>query len=305
MNEKDELMEFIKDNHDLEPDNDFVLSTETHLTRMARSQYTKPRYIQVPALLSVLFICTASLFLLFITDSRMIHEIISGTGQTTNSLPMLYNEPYVFIYHTHTQESFQSKFTNADGKAVDETLNITLVGKRLADSLEALQIRTIHDTTDFAELLNKKGLPSPHAFLLSREKVKQTLQENEQLLVVADIHRGSVSREASTLDKNGVTYAKIELVLSEDSSRHEENLLFAQSLHRKMETAFPGFSRGIVLKKSQSISANYNQDLFPNAVLITIGGVENTLQEEYRTVDMLAEILHEYINEEFTARLTR
>ncbi|WP_141431647.1 stage II sporulation protein P [Bacillus sp. 03113] len=42
----------------------------------------------------------------------------------------------------------------------------------------------------------------------------------------------------------------------------------------------------------------YNQDLLDNSVMLEIGGVENTLQEEYRTVNVLAEIIKDILKDE-------
>ncbi|WP_425489437.1 stage II sporulation protein P [Geomicrobium halophilum] len=39
-----------------------------------------------------------------------------------------------------------------------------------------------------------------------------------------------------------------------------------------------------------------NEDLSPNSMLIEFGGVENTLQEMYRSADAVAEVLQAYIS---------
>lgn len=40
-------------------------------------------------------------------------------------------------------------------------------------------------------------------------------------------------------------------------------------------------------------NAEYNQSLATDSALIEIGGIENTLEESYRTVDALAEVVSE------------
>ncbi|GAJ41448.1 putative stage II sporulation protein [Parageobacillus caldoxylosilyticus NBRC 107762] len=53
-------------------------------------------------------------------------------------------------------------------------------------------------------------------------------------------------------------------------------------------------SRGIIEKDSHSGNGVYNQDLSPNSVIIEIGGIENTMDELYRTADALGEVLSQY-----------
>ena len=43
----------------------------------------------------------------------------------------------------------------------------------------------------------------------------------------------------------------------------------------------------------------FNQDLSKNAILIEIGGVDNTLEEVNNTLSIVAKCLNEYIKKEF------
>ncbi len=38
----------------------------------------------------------------------------------------------------------------------------------------------------------------------------------------------------------------------------------------------------------------YNQDLSTHSIIIEVGGVDNTMEEMYRTTDALAEVIAEY-----------
>ena len=42
----------------------------------------------------------------------------------------------------------------------------------------------------------------------------------------------------------------------------------------------------------------FNQDLSPYAILLEVGGVDNTIEEINNTLEVIAEVLNEYINEE-------
>ena len=46
---------------------------------------------------------------------------------------------------------------------------------------------------------------------------------------------------------------------------------------------YPGLSRGVMKHNSSGHNSVYNQDLSSNAMLIEIGGVDNTFEEMYLT----------------------
>ncbi|MBY0121562.1 stage II sporulation protein P [Bacillus sp. S/N-304-OC-R1] len=83
--------------------------------------------------------------------------------------------------------------------------------------------------------------------------------------------------------------------LPKSSINYEENYRFAELLHNKIEEEYPGLSRGVLVKNNEYKQNTYNQELFGSSVLLEIGGFENTLQEEYRTADVLAEIIQDIL----------
>jgi len=92
----------------------------------------------------------------------------------------------------------------------------------------------------------------------------------------------------------GETYAKIFFVLGESHPHYSRNEQFAMDFNQRIKEKYPNLTRGIVRKSKQDGNGVYNQDLSPNSILIEIGGPENTLDELYRTADLLAEIFAEY-----------
>jgi stage II sporulation protein P len=50
----------------------------------------------------------------------------------------------------------------------------------------------------------------------------------------------------------------------------------------------------VLLKNNEGSNSLYNQDLNKNAMLIEFGGVDNNLEELYRTADAVADIFSDY-----------
>jgi hypothetical protein len=70
----------------------------------------------------------------------------------------------------------------------------------------------------------------------------------------------------------------------------------AKNIHEKVNKKYPGLSKGIYSKSSNG-NGEYHQSLNPNISLIEIGGVENTLEESYRTTDVLTDVIAELYRE--------
>lgn len=73
-----------------------------------------------------------------------------------------------------------------------------------------------------------------------------------------------------------------------------KNFELAESLHKKLEEKYPGVSRGVVPQGGATNNGVYNQDLSENLLVLEIGGVDNTLEETYRTVQALVDVFSEH-----------
>lgn len=193
----------------------------------------------------------------------------------------------VFIYHTHNRESFLPEIKTAKAnEAYHPTINITLVGRKLENELERLGIGTIVSTKDYWPELEKYSM----SYKYSLKTVQAALQQNRDYQFIFDIHRDSHSREITTRKINGKDYAAIYFIIGTGNKNYELNYEFAKKIHESLEKHYPGISRGIYTKdKKQGTDGEYNQSVSPHSLTIEIGGVENTLEEEYRTASALAE----------------
>ncbi|REJ27861.1 MAG: stage II sporulation protein P [Caldibacillus debilis] len=218
----------------------------------------------------------------------------NGDGREEKKQPEKYT---VFIFHTHSRESFIPHLKNSKDaqSAQHKEVNITLVGKRFGEKLNEKGIGAMVDTTDIPTLLQKKHWEYWQSYDASRGIVQEAMAKNKELAYFFDIHRDSAKRNATTTKINGKTYAKIFFVLGQGNPHYKENEEFALKLNDMIKKKYPSLTRGIVRKpKTAGTNGVYNQDLASHALVIEIGGIENTLDEMYNTADVLADIFAEY-----------
>ncbi|SIQ82987.1 stage II sporulation protein P [Domibacillus enclensis] len=202
----------------------------------------------------------------------------------------------VYIYHSHSRESFLPYFknTNQPEDAFHPKLNITLAGKMLERALERRGVGAQSDSTDIVSALEEKGMEYGSSYLISRERVRSAKKANKNFDILLDIHRDSLRKSATTIEKNGETYARLLFVVGTGHAAYEENLSFANDLHEKISAQNPGLSKGILTKDSHQGNGVYNQDLAPRSVILEVGGVDNTAEEISRTIEVLADVLSGY-----------
>jgi stage II sporulation protein P len=213
------------------------------------------------------------------------------TGQTTDGKKVAY------IYHSHSWESFLPHLkgvTNPD-HAIHSKVNITMVGKKLGEELESRGIGTSVDLTDMTEFLRKNNTDYRKSYPMSRTLVQSAMASNNDLELMFDLHRDSSRKKTTTASIDGKSYAKILFVIGKGNPNYEKNQAVAQEIHKILDKKYPGLSRGIIGKnKSEGTNGVYNQDLSENALLIEFGGVDNNMDELYRSAEAIAEAVAEY-----------
>ncbi|WP_159945808.1 stage II sporulation protein P [Caloramator fervidus] len=196
-------------------------------------------------------------------------------------------KPLILIYHTHTTEAY-----NPDGKGsnftVDPNYNMIRVGEELKKELEEKYgISVIHDTT-FHDVPKREG-----AYLKSRPTVQRYLKKYNSFKIIVDLHRdANVSRNKSTAVIGSERYARIMFVVDTLHKNYTKNNVLVSKINDKFNYLYPGFSRGIMYKKSK---IHYNQDLASNIILIEVGSNENSLEEALNSAKIIARVLAECI----------
>ncbi|MDV7767632.1 stage II sporulation protein P [Peribacillus sp. CSMR9] len=231
------------------------------------------------------------------------HTVMSAIPKNNEeSMTASSKNPSVFIYHTHTTESFTPLLNDKNpDKALDNKKNITMVGAELTSELKKKNINVLHSTTDFDKIVRDRDLDYSNIYDISGKEVQTVLDKNKNLKLIIDIHRDTQLKDATTVRIDGKDVASVSFVVSENSPNFKENRKIANLFHQKLEKKYPGLSRGVLLKVSQTRNPYkqkfYNQELFANSLLLQIGGVENTIEEENRSVELLAEIIDEILVE--------
>lgn len=193
--------------------------------------------------------------------------------------------PIVYIYNTHETETYKSTF-ESDYSVVPD---VKLASYILKDYLNDYNIDSYVETKSTVEYIRKNNLSYPKTYEASRKYLKEALKKYDFKIVI-DLHRDSVSK---VLTKNKKKYAKIMFVLGMDHKNYKYNLSFCESLDKYLNKNCNGISRGIY-KRNDVV---FNQDLSKNAILIEMGGVDNTLEEINNSLYILAKSLKDYIIE--------
>lgn len=198
-----------------------------------------------------------------------------------------------FIYHSHNRESWVPELEGVTrlSDAYDPEINITLLGKRLAERLEEEGIGAIASDKDYPSAVKEFNYNLSYSYSL--KTVQEAAVTYPELLYFFDIHRDSQRRELTTAEIEGISYAQVYFVIGQKNPNWKANEEFARQIHERLEERYPGLSRGIFGKTASTGNGEYNQHVSPHAILIEVGGPENTLEESNRTIDVLAEVISE------------
>ncbi|MGJ3203752.1 stage II sporulation protein P [Geobacillus thermoleovorans] len=254
------------------------------------TDYTNLPYESAPPLEAMLAERQASVDELEQANKNEDEKPVPPPSQTTGG------KKVVYIYNTHTHESFLPalKGVTDPDLAFHPTVNITKVGEKLAEELEKRGIGAEVSKIDIVSELLKKGMKYSQSYDMSRQTVVAAMKQNRDLHYFIDIHRDSQRRKYTTATINGVDYARVVFTIGGENATYEKNLQLATALHQLLQKKYPGLSRGVIEKKGAGTNGKFNQDLSENAILIEVGGVDNTFTELFRSVSALADVFSDY-----------
>lgn len=210
------------------------------------------------------------------------------------------SSPQVLIVHTHTTETFMTEdadyYTEAFSSRTRETdKNMVSVGKIVAERLNNVGIKTLHDTTEH-DYPNYTG-----SYSRAAKTITGYLNKYPSIKVVLDLHRDAVTSGESDKVKlvteiEGKKAAQVMLVMGSQSGsvtnfpNWKENLKLAVRLQRKIEQMYPTLARPLSL-----MPKNYNESLTTGSLLIEFGTDANTLAEAHYSAELVGNALAELL----------
>ncbi|MEA4924210.1 MAG: stage II sporulation protein P [Syntrophomonadaceae bacterium] len=181
---------------------------------------------------------------------------------------------HVVIYHTHTDESYAPSSGTASQPAAGDVFSI---GSILTDSLRKSGVSVTHSTATH----------DPHdinAYSRSRRTAVQLLKEQPD--AVFDIHRDSAPASAYITSINGVETSRVMIVIGRSNPNMQANLSYAKTIKATADNLYPGLIRGIFIGKG-----DYNQDLYPRAILFEMGTEEIDIKLVEKAARFLGDVV--------------
>ena len=202
-----------------------------------------------------------------------------------------HSEPLVYLYNSHQLENYSSN--NNDIYNIEP--NVMTTSYMLQEYLEDNGISTIVEEANINELLRVNGWSGTGAYKASKLLIEDAKEKNKTLKYFIDVHRDSVERKYTTIDIDGVSYARLYFVIGLENPDYKYNMDFATKLSDMINSEYKSLSKGILAKEGKNVNGVYNQNLDKNLLLIEFGGVDNTIDEVKNTAVIVAKKLSEYI----------
>ncbi len=224
-------------------------------------------------------------------------SITNYIEDTTN---ISFDNPIVYIYNTHQLEEYNSKLL------YDYSIkpNVMIASYVLKEKLSEYNIESIVETNNIKEYLNNNNLKYSYSYDASRYFMNKAKEEYSTIEYFIDLHRDSALKDKTTLELNNKKYARLMFVVGLEHENYEKNLSLAIKLNELIENKYPNLSRGVLKKAGANVNGIYNQDISPNSLLIELGGVENTIDEVYNTIEAIADIINIYLKGETSEKQT-
>lgn len=205
--------------------------------------------------------------------------------------PSIPKSPLVYIYNTHQLEEYSSIMP------YDYSVrpNVMIASYIMREKLGENGIPAIVETNNIKEYLSKSDMTYNKSYLASEYFAREATTKYPSISYLIDVHRDSVTKEATYTEIDGKPYARVLLVTGMEHTTPGNSDGFAEALNEILEKNYPGLSRGILRKGGTPVHAIYNQNLNGKSVLLEVGGVDNKIEEVNNTMEALSKSLSEYI----------
>ena len=212
-------------------------------------------------------------------------------SETNKKIETKKENPTIYIYNTHQTEEY--KPTSYLEYSVNP--NVLMASYILEEQLSKKGHVVLVEEESVSKLRTTLGLNYAGSYKVTRSMMENAKKNNPTLKYYIDLHRDSLTRDKTTLTVDGKSYAKILFIVGLENSNYQENLEFTNKISDLLNQKVKGLSKGIYKKEGPLVNGVYNQDFSNRVILIELGGNENTIDEVYRSLIVLGEVLDEVI----------
>lgn len=215
------------------------------------------------------------------TDSNTQPPAALPSARKTSAVPAVaINQPrHVVLYTTHTDESYVPVSGTASQPGAGDVYSVaaTLGAALQKSGVSVSQSLNAHDPHDI------------NAYSRSRRTMVQLLKQQPD--AAFDIHRDSAPGEAYVTRVNGLEVGRVMIVVGRANPNLNTNLDFAMEIKQACDTLYPGLMRGIFIGRG-----DYNQDLYPTALIFEMGSQDTPLDDVYKSANCLADVVITVLN---------
>lgn len=203
------------------------------------------------------------------------------------------NQDYlIYIYNSHQDEKYApSTFVESEVSP-----SVMMASYIIEDVFDKNNFNTLVEERSITELLHNNNWKYYKSYEASRIYLNDTKNQNPSLKYFIDVHRDSLTKDKTTVEINGKSYAKIIFLLGLENPNYQQNLEFITKINNKLEEKYPNLSKGIYQKGGEGVNGVYNQDNSKYTILVEIGGVDNTTSEVLNTSLAFSECFMEVIS---------
>lgn len=219
-------------------------------------------------------------------DDSSVKEVLDYMSQKQSK-----KDPLIYIYNTHQTEKYSNENMG------DITPNVLMASYLLKEKLEKLNIPTMVEESSIPEFIRLNNWNYNNSYKASRFYLLDAKNKYSSIKLFIDLHRDSVDKNNSTVTINKKDYAKVLFVVGKEHANYQKNLNLATIINDKIKEKYPTLTRGILEKEGKSVNGIYNQDVSEDCMLLELGGNDNNITEVLNTIDIISEIIKEYIDE--------
>lgn len=199
-------------------------------------------------------------------------QAFSAFAKTSNGKKL------ICMYSTHSDESYVPE----DGaSSLWENAGIYDVGNALKENLEKKGI-----TVEYSE---ESFLPhDADAYNRSRSTTEEYAKQMPDAII--DIHRDGVDAAEYETEVDGEDTSMVRLFVGRSNPNAAENKAFAQRLKAVADEVYPGLIKDIFIGKG-----NYNQELYPQSILLEFGTYEIEKEKAISATEYMADVIDEVL----------